>query len=63
MSEHDNEGSQKSGAGPLAAVIIVIILVAFGYWAVNAFLASDTGTGGIDIEIEIPQDDSSGDGS
>jgi hypothetical protein len=62
MSNHERETvvKEKSGGGPLAAVIVVIVLVVFGYWAVNTFIATDSGDGGVDVTIEVPE---SGDGS
>lgn len=61
MSEHhETVVKEKSGGGPLAAVIVVIVLVVFGYWAVNTFIASDAGDGGVDVTIEVPE---GGDGS
>lgn len=45
---------RKSGAGALAAVIVTILLVIFGYWAVTSFLANDGSSTGVTIEIEPP---------
>jgi len=35
--------AEKSGSGAIAAVIIALLLVLFGWWAVNTFVAADGG--------------------
>lgn len=45
---------KKSGAGALAAVIVTVLLVVFGYWAVTTFVANDGSSTGVTIEIEPP---------
>ena len=51
--------SEKSSAGAIAAVIVALLLVLFGWWAVNTYMASDSGDGvpdeiGITITDEEP---------
>ncbi len=47
-----------SGAGPLAAVIIAILLVVFGWWAFTTFSSGDAEV--VPDEINITVDDSTG---
>jgi cytochrome b len=46
---------RKSGAGPLAAVIVTVLLVIFGFWAVSSFLANDGTNTGVTVEIAPPE--------
>ncbi len=45
---------KKSGAGALAAVIVTVLLVVFGYWAVSSILADDGTNTGVTVEIAPP---------
>lgn len=37
--------AEKSSAGAIAAVIVALLLVLFGWWAVNTYMASDSADG------------------
>lgn len=50
--EHVRE--DRSGAGPLAAVVITLLLIVFGYWAITTILESPTADDGIKIQFELP---------
>ncbi len=61
-TQHDHTVEKKSGAGALAAVIVTVLLVVFGFWAVNTFIAND-GEEGVNVQIEVPTESAPADGS